>query len=285
MRVSKDEYILRNLSKIKHKRWELFVITRIIHLLNDPEIEFVCQQYIRAKNGKRYLTDLCFPSLKLYYEIDEEQHSSEPHEATDQIRQREILDATDFTEKRIQVYDKQKSRYRDLIQIIKEVDQIVAFIKNLKEELVSKDKFVPWNYEERFNPDTYIKQGFIDVKDNVMFLNHRDAMRCFGYKGGHYQRAVWTIPGSKKELWFPKLYENNEWDNSLSDDFKKIFMKKKRGTKIGPRETTEFLVFAHYKDLLGQIVYKFLGEFHASLEESTDHRHVFIRKGSRINLV
>ena len=285
MRVSKDEYILRNLSKIKHKRWELFVITRIIHLLNDPEIEFVCQQYIRAKNGKRYLTDLCFPSLKLYYEIDEEQHSSEPHEATDQIRQREILDATDFTEKRIPVYDKQKGRYRDLIQIIKEVDQIVAFIKNLKEELVSKDKFVPWNYEERFNPDTYIKQGFIDVKDNVMFLNHRDAMRCFGYKGGHYQRAVWTIPGSNKELWFPKLYENKEWDNSLSDDFKKIVMKKKGGTKIGPRETTEFLVFAHYKDLLGQIVYKFLGEFHASLEESTDHQHVFIRKGSRINLV
>ncbi len=40
MRVSKNEYILRNLSKIKHKKWELFVITRITHLLNDPEIEY-----------------------------------------------------------------------------------------------------------------------------------------------------------------------------------------------------------------------------------------------------
>jgi hypothetical protein len=40
MRASKNEYILRNLSKIKHKKWELFVITRIIYLLNDPEIEY-----------------------------------------------------------------------------------------------------------------------------------------------------------------------------------------------------------------------------------------------------
>ena len=105
MRVTKDEYILRNLSKIRHKKWELFVITRIIHLLNDPDIEFVCQQLIRIRNGKRYLTDLCFPSLELYYEIDELQHASEPHQITDQIRQREIVDATDFIEKRIQVYD------------------------------------------------------------------------------------------------------------------------------------------------------------------------------------
>ena len=68
MKISKDRYILRNFSKIKHKKWELYIITRIIHLLNDPEIEFVCQQLIKTKNNNRYLTDLCFPALKLYYE-------------------------------------------------------------------------------------------------------------------------------------------------------------------------------------------------------------------------
>ena len=63
MKFSKDQYILRNFSKIQHKQWELYIITRIVHNLNDPEIEFVCQQLIKTKDGKRYLADLCFPSL------------------------------------------------------------------------------------------------------------------------------------------------------------------------------------------------------------------------------
>ena len=88
--LKKDEYLLKNFSKIKHKKWELFVITRILHLLDDPDIEYVCQQYIKVKGNKHYLTDLCFPSLKLYYEIDEGQHGAEKHLNDDKIRQREI---------------------------------------------------------------------------------------------------------------------------------------------------------------------------------------------------
>ena len=94
--LTKDEYLLKNFSKIKHKKWELFVITRILHLLDDTDIEYVCQQYINIKGNKHYLTDLCFPSLKLYYEIDEGQHASKEHEDDDKIRQREILEATDW---------------------------------------------------------------------------------------------------------------------------------------------------------------------------------------------
>jgi 2-polyprenyl-3-methyl-5-hydroxy-6-metoxy-1,4-benzoquinol methylase len=44
--ITKDEYLLRNFSKIRHKKWELFVISRILHNLNDSNIEYVCQQYI-----------------------------------------------------------------------------------------------------------------------------------------------------------------------------------------------------------------------------------------------
>ena len=36
--ISKDDYLLRNISKIKHKKWELYIITRILHSLNDSEI-------------------------------------------------------------------------------------------------------------------------------------------------------------------------------------------------------------------------------------------------------
>jgi len=71
--ISKETYVTRNFQKISGKRWELYVITRVIHLLNDPDIEYVCQQYINPpKNKEYYLADLAFPSLKLYLEIDED---------------------------------------------------------------------------------------------------------------------------------------------------------------------------------------------------------------------
>ena len=52
--ISNDDYLLRNISKIKHKKWELYIITRILHLLNDQEIEYTCQQFVKTKSGKRY---------------------------------------------------------------------------------------------------------------------------------------------------------------------------------------------------------------------------------------
>ena len=89
--TTKDEYLLRNISKIRHKDWELFVITRILHNLKDPNIEYVCQQYINPKNSKKYyLADICFPSLELYYEINENQHGEREHADADKIRQKEI---------------------------------------------------------------------------------------------------------------------------------------------------------------------------------------------------
>ena len=68
MTVSKDEYILKTFSKIQHKQWELYIITRMIHLLDDPELEFVCQQLIKTSDHKRYLADLCFPEIELYFD-------------------------------------------------------------------------------------------------------------------------------------------------------------------------------------------------------------------------
>ena len=98
-KYSKDDYILRSLSKISHKKWELFIVSRIIHNLDDPEIEFSCQQAIKTKNrDKPYLTDLCFPQLKLYLEVHESYHENEKQKLTDKHRKREILDAINFEE-------------------------------------------------------------------------------------------------------------------------------------------------------------------------------------------
>ena len=141
MKFSKDQYVLRNFSKIQHKQWELYIITRIVHNLNDPEIEFVCQQLIKTSDGKRYLADLCFPSLKLYYEIDEAHHSSDKNKLKDEHRQREIIDATDFEEHRIKIFDK-NNKDRNISQINNEVDQFINFIKKRKKSLIENGKFI-----------------------------------------------------------------------------------------------------------------------------------------------
>ena len=274
--LKRTEYTLRNLSKISHKQYELYVISRIIHLLDDPEIEFVCQQLIRVNSGDRYLADICFPQLKLYLEIDELQHSKKEHIISDKHRKREIVDATDFKEYRIKVFDEGDAQnLKSIDKINEEVDDFIKVLHKEKIKNVKKGKFIAWDPQKKFDPEQHIKRGYIDVGDNVVFLTHRDAMRCFGYQKGHYQRAVWRIPNDERKIWFPKLYRNNDWENILSDNFDKITMRALKGWDITPSGIEKYVVFAHYKNILGQVVYKFLGEFHTSLAESGRDEVIF----------
>ncbi|SVB59969.1 uncharacterized protein METZ01_LOCUS212823 [marine metagenome] len=288
--ISKDEYLLRNFSKITHKKWELFVITRILHLVNDPDIEYICQQYVNPPNSnKYYLTDLCFPSLKLYCEIDEGQHASKDHINDDKIRQREILDATDWKEYRIRVYDKNDhSKGRALNEVISEIDEFVNYIKNRKKEFESKSgKKITWDYEAKFSPQPHIDKGYIDVKDNVVFLYHKDALRLFGYKGKHFQRAYWRVKGFNQAVWFPKLYDNIPWKNALTDGSSKITQEKYINGELCEYplpSNEERIVFAHYKNVLGQTVYKFYGKFQVDWENTNSFTNIFKRSATRIDL-
>ena len=283
MNITKDEYLLRNFSKISHKKWELYIVTRVLHLLDDPNIEYVCQQYIRpSSKSNYYLTDLCFPTLKVYLEVNEGQHAEITHQINDQIRQREILDATDWEQKSIDVYeflDDGKIIDRSLKEVDRDVDEFIEYLKQRK-VIIEKNhgKKLEWNYENRFSPHTHIEKGYIKVSDNVVFLNHRDALRLFGYKGKHYQRGYWRMKVHSKAVWFPKLYQNGQWDNKLSDDNNDIIQRKVvDGILLDhplPYDENR-IVFAHYKNILGQVVYKFLGEFHTSLAESGRDKVIF----------
>ena len=290
--LTKDEYLLRNFSKIRHKKWELFVITRVLHLLDDPDIEYVCQQYIRVKGNNHYLTDLCFPSLKLYYEIDEGQHSTEKHQANDKIRQREILEATDWEERRIKIYDK-NGEDRSLSQVTQEVDLFIKYIKDKKREIEKKSgKKLVWDYKNKFNPANHIENGSIRVKDNVVLLNHRDCLKLFGYKSeGHFQPAMWE-KGTRhlnQAIWFPKLYPNNDWSNVLSDDGSCITEQKIVNGKIEKvgypaRPSIKRIVFAHYKNIFGQTVYKFYGIYALDMKKTDQFKHIHRRVETEIKL-
>ena len=304
-KYSKDDYILRSLSKISHKKWELFIVSRIIHNLEDPEIEFSCQQAIKTKKrDKPYLTDLCFPQLKLYLEVHESYHESEKQKLTDKHRKREILDAINFEEKVIKAYNvknpyitdpknpnKKIINPRNLKDIVTEVDQFIDEIKKRKKKLLEAGHFKPWNYENRFNPDPHIERGYIDVSDNVVFRRQRDALELFGYskEKGNIQRCVWNIrkDGKKveKTVWFPKLYDNRDWVNVLSDDFNTFTSTHKIEGRLINKGIGKAIIFPHYKNLLVETVYKFIGEFHQPKDnlENTS-KHVYKRVKTRLDL-
>ena len=57
---------------------------------------------------------------------------------------KEIIDASNFTEKRIQIYDSER-KIKSLREINKEVDSIIKYVIDRKKEYISKDKFTPWD--------------------------------------------------------------------------------------------------------------------------------------------
>jgi very-short-patch-repair endonuclease len=279
----KETYITRAFQKLSGKRWELYVVTRVVHLLNDPDIEYVCQQYINPPQNKSYyLADLAFPSLKLYLEIDEGQHSSELHKRSDARRDAEILEATDWECKRISVEDKKI----DLIN--REIDDFVSFVVSKKNSLIRQGNKITWNYNEKFQPEFYMKKRRICVQDNVSLLSHRDVLRLFGYKKGHFQRGVWHIKGFNEMVWFPKLYPNSGWENSFNKDTNTITEHKKDLSEIGPPSPNDQLdrvVFAHQKNVFGQTVYKFYGIFRTDLTRSNNVYHYHNRVEECIDLI
>ena len=291
--MTKDQYLLRNFSKINHKKWELYVVTRVLHLLADDDVEYVCQQYINPpKSSKYYLADLCFPSLKLYLEINEGQHASSEHAMNDKIRQREILDATDWEQISINVYTKDSSgklNDRSLGEVDDEINNFLDYIKLKKKRIeTERGEKLTWNYEDKFAPHIHIQKGYLNVTDNVVFLYHKDALRLFGYKGSHYQRAYWRIKEHNQAVWFPKLYDNKPWKNSLSKNYAEIIQQKIVNGNYEdiplPRKENR-IVFGHYKNILGQTVYKFYGEYKVDWDKTVPNSHVFKRVNSRLNLL
>lgn len=285
--IKKTDYIIRTFSKIKHKPWELYIITRIVNLLNDYSIEFISQQVVKKNDGKRYLVDLFFPQFNLYLEIDEAHHFDTSNAEYDKLRQREIWDVTSFEEKRIAAVDVSSKKMRDLVDINHDIDNFVEHIRKLKNSALFKKIFVPWNIDERYNPEIYIKQGFIDATKNVAVRKQVDALSLFGANYKRYQQGWWNVPNTNLGVWFPRLYRSKDWTNSLSEDGSLIIEEKSDKSPIDykPKYDVDRIVFGHYKNVLGQIVYRFVGVFRQSKEESTNNKYIHKLISNKLDLV
>ncbi len=270
----KSEYVLRSLQKIINKKWELFIISRIIHKLDDHDIEFITQQLVRREDGTRALTDLYFPQFNIHLEIDEPAHLNNLDD--DNRREQDIIFRTDHDIIRIQI-----SENEELSSINNKTDEFIELIKKKKQELVKNKDFEAWEFETKYKPDRFIAKGYFEISDNVLFRKQVDAIRCFGVDHAGWQHGEWQIPdGSGDHLWFPRLFRHGMWTNKLIDGGKVIIehaedengrasiQKQKERYRANPNRCQ--IIFAKAKDALGANLLRYVGTFRANLDKSTD---------------
>ena len=285
---TRTNHIVNSLSKIRHKPWELYVVSRIIHLLDDLEIEFVCQQLVRKKGGGRYLVDLYFPQFGIYIEIDEPHHLNEDNALYDKLRRREIIEVTNLEEIRIPIAHDDKTE-RSIQEINSNIITIIERIKKLKSIQISDKSFVGWQSGSRYNPQTYIKKGSIEVNSNVALRRQVDVIRLFGPELKGWMPGAWPknspIENTNYQVWFPRLYQSKEWTNSISEDGLQIKERKTNGDPINlPIMGFDRIVFGHYKNVLGQTVYRFMGIFNYAEQASDEYTRMFRRVEERLEI-
>lgn len=261
-------YYAKLLTKIRNKKYEFYVVSRIIHLLNDTEIQFTTQQLIRKKNGKRYLIDLYFPQFKIAVEVDENHHLS--NEEADRTREREIISSADVKFFRIQC-----DHNSNIESVHESIDQLIDEIRPLKN---NKD-FRPYSYQDEFSVDQWLKAGKLTISDGAKFRTHADVLKLFG-KNFRLHQAGSSPLNEKVQVWFPKLYNNNDWINSISPDGK-IIEQTRVGNDMEIKEIKDSIVFAHQKDVLGNIYYSFKGIFRCT--KHTENEIFYKRIATEVN--
>ena len=159
-------------------------------------------------------------------------------------------------------------------QVHEIVDKILIKIKQLKDE----NLFTPWDIDLEFNPETYIKRGYIDVSDNVAFKTIKDACNCFGHNYDGYQKAGAPHPDKDIMLWFPKLFPNDRWINNISPD-EEIITERNIDPEIAIEHINGYInksngmqhkriVFAKVRGNLGDTLYRFRGLYELSIKDS-----------------
>jgi very-short-patch-repair endonuclease len=266
--MDKKEYIIRQLGRTKNKKYETYVVSRIIHLLNNFDIKFVTQQYVSRPEG-RALTDLFFPQASLHVEVDEPYHRDNIE--NDQIREGDIVNATNHEVFRINVST-------SIEDINSQINEVVEKINNKIKHLKDENLFTAWDIDLEFNPETYIKCGYIDVSDNVAFKTIKDACNCFGHNYSGYQQAGASHPDPDIMLWFPKLFPNDTWINQISPDEETI-TERNVDDEIARNHIDGYInqtngmrhkriVFAKVRGNLGDTLYRFRGLYELSLKDS-----------------
>ena len=303
------EYYFRQLQKVANKKYEFYVISKILNILDEPKLKFVTQQYVRLDEHRYALTDLYFPTLNLHIEIDEGHHfdfsknveisrneekvekKELSHKDKDRIREADIVKATQQEIKRINVFkDLNTQKKKTLAEIDIEIKSVVELIK-AKQNATKWE----WDIQKEFNPQTYIEKGFLDADEDVLLLNGKDVMRCFDTTYNSHRGGGRKHPHNNDVfIWMPKFFENTQWKNTISEDYKVIIEQcKDEVERIGKAEKWKKgpqyrIVFARVKSSLllkNQFMFRFYGLYKLKVADDVkgaiwelEHKRVELKK-------
>jgi very-short-patch-repair endonuclease len=260
------EYYAKIFEKIRNKKYEFYVISRIVHLLNDRELEFTTQQLVRTEEG-RFLLDLYFPQLNLAIEVDESYHANDRQIDKDKERDKAVLEAANVCTERIEISEiseiSGQSKSKSIDDVNSRISDVIRVIKEKKKELKLASQFVPFVYGQKYKTEHWLKIGRLSVSDDARFHTHVDVAKLFGKNYEGHQKATIKLDDDNF-IWFPKLYQNKDWNNELSPDGLKIQMRNVPSGKYDSnkrRSGDKCYVFAHHHDEFGEIYYAFKGVF------------------------
>jgi hypothetical protein len=131
-----------------------------------------------------------------------------------------------------------------------------------------------------------IEKGKLSISDNISFRDHLEVARLFGYNYKGHQSATISLD-DVSDIWFPKMYPNGDWDNSLSTDGQVITMRHVPGGQYGGVMTSEFvrryvITFGHVKPPSGPRCYRFLGVFEGAPQLSDTSKWVHQRVSDHV---
>lgn len=268
--------IAKSLSKIKHKKYELYVLSRIVHGLNDPGIKFKFQQYAkRNENGKYALIDLFLPQFNIAIEVDEAYHLDQLTE--DEVRQNDI-EVLNIDVKRIDCSE-------GIVSVNTQTDRIISEIIKKRDE----STFNEWDGLSGY--DHYKNKREFNVEDDTELCSVTEICNCFGFKSS-VQRGGRNIhnsgdidgPSEKFLIWWPK--ENYEDSNgNISGDWYNKMMITDEGTIIYEyallddkkrrehvvktlNEEKKRIVFYRKGNMFNDTLYRFAGVFELNVQET-----------------
>jgi hypothetical protein len=263
----KVEYITRLFQKTSGKAIESYCLTRLWHRLDNDEIKFVPQQYVNRHIDKYALTDVYLPQFKIHIEVNEPAHyASTERIQADEYRKHQVETNTGH---RLFVIDCRN----DLLQIHKQIDNIVQVINT---ELLGQKKngvFKPWQPDIERNPEFWKAKKNINEADDISFSSIEDICKLFDADFNKTKRGYLRLGGlphpknTNYLLWWPSEKARQGWLNELSADGLEITETHTNNTKrikhfndhLNSSQTR--VVFFHYKDILGLTSYKFKGVY------------------------
>ena len=289
----KLDYITRLFSGLTFKRLELYVISRLWHLLNNDAIHMKSQQRIVLHRSKYALTDIYFPQVDIQVEVNEPAHYASDQRIQQDLRRTEDIEKN--TGHRVVTIDCRGGS----TLIHKQINALVTEINQLIDSQKQQGIFKPWDPENQYQADPmYWKQkGEIGTFDDIGFHTIEDICQLFDVEPNKIKRGYLRKGGIEWPdkpllfLWWPSASRRSGWqntynkeDNTLTEvhgDHNKLHAHWKHLSKV----PSQRIVFYHHTDVLGLTAYKFIGIFMNDPDRSDPKRGIVWKKiGERLNL-